>query len=96
MNHIQVDNKKIDNMTAQMNTCITEIDKILDTLDSKIKNLLGSWSGDASDAYARAHKDYDASLRELSNIAKKISNIAESGNRRFQAMENADAAVWGS
>jgi WXG100 family type VII secretion target len=92
---LRVDSDRVDELTRTMDAAIDEIEKILDSLDTRVGHLSQQWSGEASIAYGVAHRNWDGSIRELEAIARKLSAVTKSGSMRFRSMERATARVWG-
>jgi len=91
---IKVNSDQLDEVAAQMTVALDEIEKLLNTLESRANELRGGWTGEAALAYTLAHANWDASIRELEAIARRVTAIAKSGSSRFRSMESANAAVW--
>lgn len=91
---IRVHHVEIDRLCRDLASCIGQIDEELNGLEASAAVLSGQWSGAAQQAYARAHREWDASLRELTAIAHELTRIAHEGNQRFRQHDQRDAAVW--
>jgi len=91
---IKVNSDQLDEVAAQMTVALDEIEKLLNTLESRANELRGGWTGEAALAYTLAHANWDESIRELEAIARRVTAIARSGSSRFRSMESANAAVW--
>lgn len=91
---IKVNSDQLDEVAAQMTIALDEIEKLLDTLESRANQLRGGWTGEAAIAYSIAHANWDASVRELEAIARKVTAITKAGSSRFRSMDSANAAVW--
>jgi len=94
--HITVDSDRLDDFTTRFAASIEQIDAALDTLEAQAGRLRGAWEGEAADAYDRAHRQWDASIREMQGIVKEVARITAVGSSKFRALEKANAAVWPS
>ncbi|MEV7694361.1 WXG100 family type VII secretion target [Microbacterium sp. NPDC089189] len=64
-------------------------------LDERVAVLRSAWSGDASDAYDRAQREWTRSLDELARIVQEYSDrLAEIDARYRQASETIGKKIW--
>jgi WXG100 family type VII secretion target len=89
----------IDNVAAaasrqHVETLLDEIERELDLLERRGRQLSEQWSGEATEAFERAHRKWDASARELRRIAHAVNAVARTGGQRLDALDRANARVW--
>ncbi|MEL4319802.1 WXG100 family type VII secretion target [Leifsonia sp. YIM 134122] len=91
---IRVEDTVIEASVTRIDAAIDEMQRLLDDLERRAAVLRTEWSGEASDAYDRAHRDWDRSIRIMEKAARDVSAVAHSGTKRFRAMDEAHARVW--
>lgn len=72
----------------------TRIEKALAALDGKASVLRGQWTGEASDAYDRAHTNLAKGMRELNALLGAASTALSKANTGFHQAEKTNAARW--
>lgn len=91
---ISLHHDEIDLLCERMTTHVAQIDEKLDNLEKVSGKLREQWDGDAREAYDDAHRQWDASMRELSEIARRLTGLAQRGNSTFRAHDQREASVW--
>lgn len=67
----------------------------LRTLDEKVARLRGEWSGDASDAYDSAQREWTACLDEMGRILQEYSERVSDIDARYrQATQTIAGKIW--
>lgn len=71
------------------------IGQILTDLDERVATLRSGWSGEASDAYDRAQREWTASLNELGAILQDYSDrVVEIDARYREATNTIKGKIW--
>ena len=91
---IRVEDTVIEASVTRIDAAIDEMQRLLDDLERRAAVLRTGWTGEASDAYDRAHRDWDQSIRVLEKAARDVAAVAHSGVKRFRALDEANARVW--
>lgn len=71
-----------------------EIDAILNQLEAQIEALSADWTGDAREAYARAHRAWDADIRELHRIVGALRREAAHATTQLSGADKQLARSW--
>ena len=66
----------------------------LDRLDAEADKLRSAWSGDAREAYSRAHDQWATSLRALRGIIADASRAGHASSERYAAAQAAIEQRW--
>ncbi len=66
----------------------------LDRLDAEADKLRSAWSGDAREAYSRAHDQWTASLRALHGVIADASRAGQASSERYAAAQATIAERW--
>jgi WXG100 family type VII secretion target len=91
---IRLHHDQIDAACRSVAAHVKLIDDELDGLEATSAALSGQWTGAAQVAYAKAHREWNDSMRELSAIADALTGIANEGNGRFREHDRREARVW--
>ena len=78
----------------RLRDAIQAIEGILRDLDDKVAELRGGWSGEASDAYNRAHETWTAQLDEMNSLLARHRNNTIAGAELFQDAANKNREIW--
>ncbi|MCI2959077.1 WXG100 family type VII secretion target [Agromyces atrinae] len=72
-----------------------ELEELLRTLDTKVDKLRGAWSGDASDAYERAQREWTALLEEMRRLVADYGRrVHEVDDRYREASRTISQKIW--
>ncbi|MCI2956747.1 WXG100 family type VII secretion target [Agromyces atrinae] len=87
---------QLDGLVTLLDTSHTDIRTALDELDARVSELRGSWTGDATDAYARAHAEWEEALAELGDVLADAARVIQTTAERGRRTEERIAAKWGA
>jgi len=73
---------------------IQGIEAILRELDSKVSELRGGWSGEASEAYNRAQARWTAQLDEMNGLLARHRNDTIAGAELFKDAVAKNREIW--
>jgi WXG100 family type VII secretion target len=71
-----------------------EIASRLDELDAEVATLRGRWSGDAAEAYRRAHVQWNERLDNMRRILTDAVTAAERSSSRYAGAQAKVAERW--
>jgi 6 kDa early secretory antigenic target len=66
----------------------------IDALEAEASTLIGSWSGEAADAYRQAQQEWTVSLRNLNAVLGSASRATEASAVRYAAARTKIAERW--
>ena len=73
---------------------VQRISQVLDSLDGDVSTLRDKWSGDASDAYDRAQREWSARLRELTVFLQQHRDSAAHAQDVFADAKRRNEQIW--
>lgn len=91
---VAVNHDAVTDTVARLALTVRAFEHELDTLDAEAQKLEAAWSGDAQDAYERAHREWSSAIHGMKGL------LAEANRRLITAnaisMETASTAtrVW--
>jgi WXG100 family type VII secretion target len=91
---LKVEFEGLETAVARLAESRTRIEKVLAALDSRASTLRGQWTGEASDAYDRAHTNLAKGMRDLNTILGAASTALDKANAGFRQAEKANAGRW--
>ncbi|MCL1842013.1 MAG: WXG100 family type VII secretion target [Propionibacteriaceae bacterium] len=91
---IVVNHGALDNTSTQLTNDANAIQATLDELDSKIQQLLGSWSGDAQTAYTQAKNKWSSAMTEIRQTLSTISTQLSEANDQFGSIDKQGASMF--
>jgi WXG100 family type VII secretion target len=68
----------------------------LESLDTTVSTLRAQWTGSASDAYDRAHREWTQSLDAMNAILAESAKVVASASERGRATQASVQAKWGA
>lgn len=77
--------ERIQSVAGSVSAANTAIATELETLDERVRVLRAGWSGEASDAYDKAHREWTARLTAMNKILASASNAASKSSERYAA-----------
>lgn len=66
----------------------------IDVLEAEAAKLIGSWSGEAADAYRRAQAEWNASLRTMNGVLRSATQATDASAARYAAARAKVAERW--
>ncbi|WP_159501998.1 WXG100 family type VII secretion target [Microbacterium sp. 18062] len=95
MADLSVSGEGLEHLRDSLAQASREIGEDLATLDEKVSNLRSEWSGEASDAYDRAQRQWTANLQELNRILREYSDrIVDIDARYREASRTIEGKIW--
>jgi len=80
---------------AAILTGIDNIEAELDRLEARIHQLESNWDGEAREAFTRASRDWNESVKILHKMARDASNVATGSVTRIADFDRRRAGAWG-
>lgn len=71
------------------------IQQELDELDGKVQQLIGSWDGEAKEAYYQAQRDWNQKLAEIRDILSRISTATSNIATQYDDTDRKAATYFG-
>lgn len=90
-----IDFGRMDALTASIAQANKNIQGTLTRLDEDVSSLRSAWTGEASDAYDKAHREWTALLAELNRVLAEIARTSGEITARHRAAEKAAEGHWG-
>lgn len=87
--------EQVHTLSESIKTGANGIQQELETLDGKVQKLIGSWDGDAKEAYYAAQRDWDKKLTEIREILTKISSATDTIATQYTATDQKAAGYFG-
>jgi WXG100 family type VII secretion target len=72
----------------------TGIDGVLTQLEERVAEVSGDWTGEASDAYQKAHAEWDASLKEMRRMLSRTQATHVAVTERYQLARANVSKLW--
>lgn len=93
---VQIEFARMEELASNIGTASAVIAEHLARLDGEISMLALGWTGEASDAYAKAHREWTTSLGEMNRVLGSIHSATGSITNRHRAAEQKVRALWGN
>jgi len=81
-------------LTDRLRDAIRAIEGILRDLDGKVAELRGGFTGEASEAYVRAHEKWTAQLDEMNALLARHRSNTIAGAELFQDAVGKNREIW--
>jgi WXG100 family type VII secretion target len=88
--------------SSSMVSIMDRIDEGLDGIQGELENLdqvaaqlSGQWTGEASEAFAAAHREWTDGLTGLEQVARRLTAVVRTTAGRSDEQQRRGAAVWG-
>jgi WXG100 family type VII secretion target len=92
---VEIDFGRMEGLASSIGSANSTITSLLSHLDNEVSSLEGAWTGDASTAYTRAHKEWSASISELNRILGEVRTVTATITDRHRAAEQKVQKLWG-
>lgn len=91
---VRYDPESLQSTAALLAEATEGIQARLDALEAEASTLIGSWSGEAADAYRRAQHEWNASLHSLNTVLRSARRATETSAARYATARDKIAARW--
>jgi WXG100 family type VII secretion target len=91
---IKVTHAGMDQLIDLLQDGVRNITGILRTLDDDVADLRARFTGEASDAYDRAHRDWTSRLDEMNDLLAHHRAHASRAQEIFQGVARKNADLW--
>jgi early secretory antigenic target protein ESAT-6 len=92
---ITFDTEQITGTSDRLATASRGIQTELETLEAEALKLMGSWSGEAREAYREAQMKWSASLVEMRRILDRASTAGHAAAGRYGSIKERGKGRWG-
>lgn len=93
-NEIKVTQAGMSALIDRLRDAIQGIEAILRELDGRVADLRGGFTGEASEAYNRAHEKWTAQLDEMNALLARHRNNTIAGAELFQDAVTKNREIW--
>lgn len=88
-------NRKIDDAESGMRSAVAQIQQELDELDARVGTLRGAWTGEASDAYDTAQREWTLHLTNMRALLDDYGTRLQRINDRYRvASATVQGKIW--
>ncbi|WP_417540149.1 WXG100 family type VII secretion target [Microbacterium maritypicum] len=91
---VAVNHDAVTGTVARLALTVRSFEHALDTLDAEAKTLQAAWSGDARDAYERAHREWSAAIHGMKALLAEANRRLITANAISMETASAAARVW--
>lgn len=91
---IMVTQAGMDELIDRLRDAIRQYAHLLDALDQEVAVLRDKWTGEASDAYDRAQRDWTAKLAALNELLAEHRNTSVRAQEIFQDTRRKNESLW--
>lgn len=81
-------------LTVSLERSVQSIEAELDRLEKRVGELRGSWSGEATEAFTKAHAQWEVSVRRMHAILDRASVVQGATLDRHLETRSEVAALW--
>lgn len=81
-------------LTGRLEAAVRGIEAELDQLEARVVVLRGAWTGDAADAYDRAHAEWATSIQRMRELLGRAATAQAGALDRHLQARNEVAALW--
>jgi WXG100 family type VII secretion target len=92
---VSVDVDALQSTVGILRDATAAISRILTDLESEVRTLGGEWTGEASAAYAVAHRSWNSDLAVMRALLGDASEALNAANGRYAAADSEAASFWG-
>ncbi len=92
---IAYDFNQLDAAAEDCRGAVSNMTSQLDTLESNIQPMLGTWEGSAREEYYRRQKEWDQAAADLRDLLTRIEGSLRKSSESMQARERANTAKFG-
>lgn len=90
MNEIQVRYGALETLAGDCAATAKYLDNTLDALRVDVTGLLGTWEGEAKEAYQQLQDKWDESARQLKQVLAQIGTAVTRSSENYQARERSN------
>ena len=91
---IMVTQAGMDELIDRLRDAIRQYANLLDALDQEVSTLRDKWTGEASDAYDRAQREWSAKLVALNELLAEHRNTSVKAQEIFQDTRRKNESLW--
>lgn len=72
-----------------------QLQSTLESLESQLAPMIGSWTGDAREAYYQQKKRWDDASAAMATILAQMGQAVDTANTNYQSAESTNLSRWG-
>ncbi|WP_181157425.1 WXG100 family type VII secretion target [Microbacterium sp. MYb62] len=91
---VAVDHDAVANAVARLALTVRGFEHELDTLDAAATQLKDTWTGDAQNAYERAHREWSAAIRDMKALLAEATRRLITANAISGETAAIATGVW--
>ncbi len=91
---VAVDHDAVADTVARLALTVRGFEHELDTLDASATQLKAAWTGDAQNAYARAHREWSAAIRDMKALLAEATRRLLTANAISRETAATATSVW--
>lgn len=91
---IYVEHARLETAASQLRTHKKNFDEILSNLESDLRPMISSWSGDARDLYLVKKNNWDAAAADLTELLADIATLTETAHNNYVTAVSEVGALW--
>lgn len=95
MGEIKVDFGQLSQAADDLGQTAKKIQQELDQLESSLKPLAATWTGESQEEYRVAQDKWDKAAKNMQEIAAKMGMAVSTANDAYQSGEKKNAARFG-
>jgi WXG100 family type VII secretion target len=91
---VAVDHDAVADTVARLALTVRGLERELDALDAAATQLKAAWTGDAQNAYARAHREWSAAIRDMKALLAEATRRLITANAISRETAATATGVW--
>lgn len=94
-NGYRVNLAELDNITARLQGLIGFVEQCLTQIESRVAVVQSTWSGEAADAHAAAHRDWLAGAQDMRDGLERMRTAARIAHDNYASASATNVAMLG-
>jgi WXG100 family type VII secretion target len=94
VDQIAVDFQALEDGEAALKRTIDEMEAHLADLESCVSKLLGTWSGEAAEAYREAQREWDAAAEGMKQNLRDLHDLIVTAHRNHSSTLRTNVKMW--
>lgn len=92
---ISVQPGQVSQLSANIMKGADDIQSDLNDLDQKVNKLIGSWEGDAQEAYRSAQSKWTQQVTDIRNLLNQIGSATDQISQQYTSTDHSSANLFG-
>jgi ESAT-6 family protein len=94
VDQIAVDFRALEAGEDALRRAVDEIDLRLTDLEGVVARLLGTWTGEAADAYQAAQREWDQAVAGMRENVREMHQLLVTAHRNQASAVRANSQIW--